>query len=110
MPLPAGHWHQIAQPRRMGARERWMTGLGAALLTALVVAVLISFTSTQRTSGHGCIDVSAATVIGGSELYECGSVARELCAAPAGPGTANAAFRVALVRACRRAGLPLPRS
>ncbi|HZE03996.1 MAG TPA: hypothetical protein VE127_02160 [Solirubrobacteraceae bacterium] len=110
MPLPPGHWQQIAQPRRIGARERWMVGLGGALLTALVVAVLISFTSTQRTSGHGCIDVSAPTVIGGSDLYRCGSAARELCAAPAGPGTANAAFRAALIRACRTADLPLPRS
>ena len=44
----------------------------------------ISFTSVQRQSRNGCIDVSAATVIGGSELYKCGGAARALCTEPGG--------------------------
>jgi hypothetical protein len=77
------------------------------------VVVAVSFTSHQRTSRRGCIDVSAATVIGGSELYRCGAAARGLCTATGGdrrpsPHGQNIAFRRALADACRKAGLPVP--
>lgn len=106
--LPPGHWRQTSQPRPTSRREKWLIGAGIAALAVIAVAVAISFTSVQRTSGRGCIDVSAATVIGGSELYRCGSTARDLCTAPAGRDGLNMAFRRALADACRRAGLPAP--
>jgi hypothetical protein len=108
--LPSGHWQEApAGPRRITRRERWILGGVLAVVAVLVVIVAISFTSKQRTSANGCIDVSAATVIGGSELYRCGTAARDLCSAPSGPGAGdNIAFRRALADACRKAGLPVP--
>jgi hypothetical protein len=109
--VPTGHWQEQAArgPRRTTRRERWILGGVLALVAVIVVIVAISFTSKQRTSANGCIDVSAATVIGGSELYRCGTAARDLCTAPNGPGAAdNISFRRALAEACRKAGLPVP--
>lgn len=106
--IPPGHWREVSRPRKISRREQWFVGLGIGLLALLAVVVVISFTSVQRSSAHGCIDVSAATVIGGSELYRCGSAARDLCTAPSGRGSSNIAFRRALADACRKAGLPVP--
>jgi uncharacterized membrane protein len=106
--IPTGHYREISQPRKIGIREKWIIGSSIALLAVIAVAVVIAFTSVQRTSHNGCIDVSAATVIGGSELYRCGATARALCTAPGGPGASNVSFRRALAQACRKAGLPVP--
>ena len=109
--IPSGHWQEeaAAGPRKLTKRERWILGGVLAVVAVLVVIVAISFTSKQRTSANGCIDVSAATVIGGSELYRCGAAARDLCSAPNGPGaTDTVSFRRAHADACRKAGLPVP--
>jgi hypothetical protein len=106
--LPPGHWDEVARPRTIGRRERWMIGSVVGLLAVIVVAVVIAFTSVQRQSRHGCIDVSAATVIGGSELYRCGGAARALCTQPGGEHSSNVSFARALAEACRKAGLPVP--
>jgi len=79
-----------------------------ALLAILAVVLVISLTSRQRTSGHGCVDVSAATAIGGSELYRCGAAARALCTQPGRGGQEFVSFQRALADACRKAGLPVP--
>src|ERR1700754_3362344 len=107
--LPAGHYQQIFQPRTLGSRERWIIGSIVALEGAIAVAVVVAFTSVQNQSRNGCIDVSAATVIGGSELYRCGAAARDLCTVPTTrASTDTIAFRRPLAEACRRAGLPVP--
>lgn len=106
--LPPGHAERAARPLRIGRRERWFLGSGAVLLAALAAVLVISLGSHQRVSGHGCIDVSAATVIGGSELYRCGAAARALCTQPGHAGQEFASFQRALAAACRRAGLPIP--
>ncbi|MGZ4251384.1 MAG: hypothetical protein ACXVUE_24170 [Solirubrobacteraceae bacterium] len=109
--IPSGHWQEEAAsaPRKITKRERWILAGVLAVVAVLAITVAISFTSKQRMSANGCIDVSAATVIGGSELYRCGTAARDLCAAPNGPGAAdNISFRRALAEACRKAGLPVP--
>ncbi len=106
--LPPGHAERAARPLRFGRRERWFLGSGAVLLAAFAVVLVISLGSHQRVSGHGCIDVSAATVIGGSELYRCGAAARELCASPGRSGREFVSFQRALASACRKAGLPVP--
>lgn len=106
--IPPGHYQEVSRPHRFGRRERWLIGASLGLLAVIAVAVTIAFTSVQRTSGHGCIDVTAVTVIGGSELYRCGAQARELCTQPSDGGTGNLAFRRALADACRKAGLPVP--
>ena len=77
-------------------------------MAVIVVAVVVAFTSHQRKSHNGCIDVSAATVIGGSELYRCGTAARELCTAPRRQRRAEHRVPPALAEACRKAGLPVP--
>ncbi len=109
MPLPTGHWEHSTGPRRLNRRERWLIAGVLGLTAVIVVAVVVAFTSHQKTSRHGCIDVSAATVIGGSELYRCGTAARQLCTSPLGKGSENVAFRHQLADACRKAGLPVPR-
>jgi hypothetical protein len=108
MPLPTGHWEHTSGPRPLQRRERWLIGGVLCVVAIIVVAVVIAFTSHQRKSRDGCIDVSAATVIGGSELYRCGSAARGLCTGATGSGAQNIAFRQALADACRKAGLPVP--
>jgi hypothetical protein len=109
MPLPTGHWEHTAGPRRLRRRERWLIGGVLGLIAIIVVAVVIAFASHQRKSHEGCIDVSAATAIGGSELYRCGTAARQLCTSPRGKSSENVAFRQQLADACRKAGLPVPR-
>ncbi|HWD65471.1 MAG TPA: hypothetical protein VG405_09875 [Solirubrobacteraceae bacterium] len=106
--LPPGHAERATRPLRIGRRERWFLGSGGVLLAALVVALVISLGSHQRVSGHGCVDVSAATVIGGSELYRCGAGARTLCTGPGRAGREFVSFQRALASACRKAGLPVP--
>ena len=106
--LPPGHAERAARPLRIGRRERWFLGSGAVLLACLAVVLVISLGSHQRVSGHGCVDVSAATVIGGSELYRCGAAARSLCSQPGKAGAEFVSFQRALAVACRKAGLPVP--
>jgi uncharacterized membrane protein len=106
--IPPGHYQELARPRAIGRREKWMIGSVLGLLVVIAVAVVIAFTSVQRQSRNGCIDVSAATVIGGSELYRCGNAARALCTEPGGENSQNIAFSRALAEACRKAGLPVP--
>jgi hypothetical protein len=107
MPLPPGHFQASGRPRA-SRRERWLIAGVLAASALIAVIVVVSFTSHQRKSHDGCIDVSAATVIGGSELYRCGDAARGLCTAATGTGEENISFRRALADACRKAGLPVP--
>jgi hypothetical protein len=106
--LPPGHFKEVSRQRSIGRREKWMIGGVAGVVAVIAVAVVIAFTSVQRQSRNGCIDVSAATVIGGSELYRCGDAARALCTTPVGESSQNVAFSRALAEACRKAGLPVP--
>ena len=106
--LPPGHELEAQRGPTISRRERWLIGSVLGLLGVICVAVVIAFTSVQRQSRHGCIDVSAATVIGGSELYKCGTAARALCTEPGGENSSNVAFARALAEACRKAGLPVP--
>jgi hypothetical protein len=110
MPLPTGHWEHSTGPRQINRRERWLIAGVLGGVAVVVIAVVIAFTTHQHKSRNGCIDVSAATAIGGSELYRCGTAARQLCTSPdAGNGSENIAFRQQLADACRKAGLPIPR-
>lgn len=106
--LPSGHAVEGARGPGLSRREKWLIGSVLGLFAALCVTVVIAFTGSQKQSRHGCIDVSAATVIGGSELYRCGQAARDLCTEPGGAQSPNVAFQRALADACRKAGLPVP--
>jgi hypothetical protein len=106
--LPPGHAQEVERRRAVTRREKWIIGSVLGVLAVICVAVIVAFTSVQKQSRNGCIDVSAATVIGGSELYRCGAAARELCTQPGGQNSPNVAFQRALADACRKAGLPVP--
>lgn len=106
--LPPGHGQQAPQRPGLSRREKRLIGSVLGLLAVICVAVIVAFTSAQKQSRDGCIDVSAATVIGGSELYRCGQAARDLCTEPGGAQSPNVAFQRALADACRKAGLPIP--
>jgi hypothetical protein len=111
MPIPEGHYHDLKHGRKFNSRERWLVPGAVVVVGAIAIAaaIAISVDGKQRTSHAGCIDVSAATAIGGSDLYRCGAAARELCTSPSGKGFENLAFRQQLADACRKAGLPVPR-
>ena len=110
--IPEGHYHELKDGRKFNPRERWVVrgAVVVAVAVAIAVAITISVDGQQHTSHAGCIDVSAATAIGGSELYRCGSQARALCTTPTPAGRSKdfLAFRSALADACRKAGLPVP--
>jgi ABC-type Co2+ transport system permease subunit len=111
MPFPPGHYREVSAPRLRRPRERWVVAL-AGLLAALVIAVtLVSLTSSEGKSGHGCLNFTYAMVMGGERLHECGAKARTLCAQP--PSFGGARFgglandlKARLKSACRDAGLP----
>jgi hypothetical protein len=106
--LPPGRELEASRGPSLSRRERWLIGSVLGLLAVICVVVVIALTSVQRQSRNGCIDVSAATVIGGSELYRCGTTARALCTEPGGAHSSNVSFARALAEACRKAGLPVP--
>jgi hypothetical protein len=106
--LPPGHAQEAARGPTLSRREKRLIGSVLGLCAVICVAVVIAFTSQQRQSRNGCIDVSSATVIGGSELYRCGAAARALCTEPGGERSSNVAFARALAEACRKARLPVP--
>jgi hypothetical protein len=110
MPIPEGQYHELKHGRKFNSRERWLVPGAVVVVVVIAIAatVAIVLDGQQHKSKHGCINVSAATAIGGSDLYRCGTAARLLCASRAGNGF-EVAFRQALADACRKAGLPVPR-
>jgi hypothetical protein len=112
MPIPEGHYRELKHGRKFNPRERWIVPAAVAVFVAIAIAagIAISVDGKAHKSHAGCINVSAATAIGGSDLYRCGSQARALCTAPAPAGHSHnfLAFRRALADACRKAGLPVP--
>jgi hypothetical protein len=81
-------------------------GFVVAVLAFGAVALVISFATPGKVSHDGCISVSAAGPIGGSELDRCGPEARALCAASEAGARTGQALAQQLVRECRKAGLP----
>jgi uncharacterized oligopeptide transporter (OPT) family protein len=109
--LPPGHAQAVGARRPLSVREKRMIGGVVATVAAVIVALVISLSSSSPTSGHGCIylTLAANAMTGGEEIYQCGAQARSTCATAQAPGafTADAAHEVAA--ACRRAGLPVGR-
>ncbi len=98
---------KAAQVHPLRRREKVLLGGVAGLLAALAVALVISFASSGHKSGHGCISVSLAYSVGGTQIYRCGASAREMCADVNQPGGSVGATARALTAACRKAGLPV---
>jgi hypothetical protein len=114
MPFAPGHFQQtVPRPKRSRYRSRreQVAVRGAAIVTLVLVALVVfSLTNHQRHSGHGCIDFSYSTMIGGSEVYKCGAPARALCATPPSGRSIDTDFQTQLFAACRKAGIPTGRS
>jgi hypothetical protein len=105
--LPPGHAAAVRQRRTFTARERWMIRGVASVLVALAVALVISFATVGKQSGHGCISVSLAYSTGGSQIYRCGAGARALCNGVNAPGGLTGKPAETVAEACRKAGLPV---
>jgi hypothetical protein len=104
--LPPGHYRQVREPRTRTGREKVLLSVGALVVAGLVAAFLFSLTAQGHKSGHGCIDFTYLTIIGGGETYECGQLARTLCIARIAKNAGDHAYYISLHEACRKAGLP----
>jgi hypothetical protein len=105
--LPEGHTRTVQQPHPLRTREKAMIGGVLGLLAVLAVALVISFASSGHKSGHGCISVSLAYSVGGTQTYRCGASARAICARVNQPDGSVGATARTLTDACRKAGLPI---
>lgn len=105
-----GHFKQTAEQatrRRYRSRRERFAVFGAAVVTLVLVGLVVfSLTNHQRKTGNGCIDFNYSTMIGGAELYKCGSQARTVCATPPSRKGIDGDYQTELYAACRKAGLP----
>ncbi|HEY3773874.1 MAG TPA: hypothetical protein VGL69_12815 [Solirubrobacteraceae bacterium] len=107
MAMPLGHGREQQRLRPLQRREKLLArGVGGVTVLALVAVLILSLTHSDKRSGHGCIAVSLAYSMGGTQTDACGARARTLCSEVGGPGLSGAAGRD-VARACRRAGLPV---
>jgi hypothetical protein len=104
--LPSGHYREVHAPRTPRRFDRPLLGFVVVVLVAGAIALVISLASSSKVSHNGCIAVSAAGPVGGSEVERCGTEARLLCAASEQGALTGQAFAQALVVECRKAGLP----
>jgi hypothetical protein len=82
-----------------------MVWIGGVVTLALAVVAVIAITTTGRSSGNGCVDVTIPYALGGQEIYKCGQAARSFCIGAGQPGgfTGSAGHLIAVQ--CRKAGL-----
>ena len=107
MAMPLGHGSEAQRLRPLARRERLLAvGVGGALAVALAIVLILSLTHSDRRSGHGCIEISLAYSMGGTQDYRCGAAARATCSGVSRPGL-TAQGRQEVSSACRRAGLPV---
>ena len=105
--LPPGHADAVRRGPAMRPREKWMIGGVVAVVAALAVALIISFASGTKKSGHGCISVALAYSTGGAQIDRCGDAARALCAGVGHPGGLTGQPARSVATECRKAGLPV---
>ena len=107
MILPPGHAQQVSQRRALTTRERWMIRGVLGVVGLVAVALVISFATGTKKSGHGCVSVALAYSTGGQQVYRCGASARALCAGVNRAGGITGAPARAVATECRKAGLPV---
>ncbi len=106
MAMPLGHGSQVQRVRPLARRERLLAGgVGAAVAVAAVVLLVVTLTAPAHRSGRGCVAVSLAYSLGGTQTYRCGAGARALCASVGHPGGLTGVGARDAARECRRAGL-----
>jgi hypothetical protein len=105
--LPPGHADTVGARPAMRPREKWMIGGVVAIVALLAVALVVSFATGSKKSGHGCISVALAYSTGGAQIDRCGDAAKALCAGVGQPGGLTGLPARAVAAECRRAGLPV---
>lgn len=109
MPFAPGHLQQATRRRYRSRREQLSVRAAALIAIVLLGLGAFSLTNHQRKTGHGCIDFSYSTMIGGAEMYKCGSQARALCATPPSRKSIDGDYQAQLYAACRKAHIPAGR-
>jgi hypothetical protein len=107
MILPPGHAEAVRQRRTFTGRERWMIRGVLGILALVVVALVISFATSTKKSGHGCISVALAYSTGGQQVYRCGASAKAMCAGVGKAGGVTGEPARTVATECRKAGLPV---
>jgi hypothetical protein len=105
--LPPGHAESVRRGPAMRPREKWMIGGVVAVVAVLAVALIVSFASGTKKSGHGCISVGLAYSTGGAQIDRCGDAAKALCAGVGKPGGLTGLPARGVAAECRKAGLPV---
>ena len=103
--LPPGHAEEVARRRAFTALERWMIRGVMTVIVIGVVALVVSFATGGKKTGHGCISVALAYSTGGSQIYRCGAGARALCSAVGRTNGITGKPAQALTIQCRKAGI-----
>jgi hypothetical protein len=103
--MPPGHSQAVRQRRPFSARERWMIRGVASVIVAIAIALVISFATAGKKSGHGCIAVALAYSTGGAQIDRCGAAAQALCNGVNAPGGLTGRPAQTVEDACRKAGL-----
>ena len=103
--MPPGHHREAAANREFTRRDRGFVMIGAGLLVALVVVIVIAVGSSSPKSGHGCVYVTIGSSTGALTIQGCGAQARRVCADAQAPGAYSAQVRAQVIDACRRAGV-----
>lgn len=83
--------------------------IGGALATVAVVAIalVISFSTAGKSSGHGCIYATIPGAVGAQQISECGADAHHTCLTVRAPGVFTAESAQTIAVQCRKAGLPV---
>jgi hypothetical protein len=106
--LPPGHAERLRRPRyHLNLRERWIIGSLLVVVAALVVALVVSVSTSEHKTAGGCVDVKFPTTIGGAEIYKCGPQARVLCSSVSNRVRFTDIEGKAIAAECRKAGLPV---
>jgi selenocysteine lyase/cysteine desulfurase len=98
MAMPLGHQSEEQRLRPLQRREKLLArGIGGVTAIALVVVLILSLTHGDRRSAHGCIAVSLAYSMGGTQTYTCGAKAPVPAAKPAWPSTRSPVHKMGAV-------------
>ena len=77
-----------------------------AALAALAVGLVVALATPGPQSSRGCIYLTYAGPVGAQYINQCGANARAMCSSSATSGSASGQIGPALVKECRKAGLP----
>ena len=105
--LPPGH-AETMRLRPLSRRERRLIAGVLAVVAALVVGLVISFSTGGKSSAHGCIYLTIPAATGAQQIDSCGGQARSICNSTATPGAFAPTAARAIVAECRKAGVPTP--